>query len=236
MALATPWSGIPFPELPDTPNGPVAFFNQGSAVDKLVVPTFASAAARDAAATSATLEEGMKCWRSDTHRMESYDGTYWCEHIPRRIIPPGVGDVTCNSATVPVSVTGFAFTVKAGFLYNFVLHISYRRDDPAGCEILFSTPAGTTLSWRANALAGTVTDSVTGNIDGFDHGGSSCVLGGRDDNTLSQLAFPTGWAKVTTDGTIQLQVQQSVTTAGSTKAAVINLARSWGYVECMGPA
>lgn len=236
MALSTPWSGIPFPELPDTPNGPVAFFNEASAVDKLIVPKFASAAARDTAATAATLEEGMMCWRTDTHRIESYDGAYWCEHVPRRFILPGVGDVTNNSSTVNTNVTGFSYTVKAGFYYNFYFQIAYRRKDPAGIFIGFSTPAGTTASYRPNALAEDVDDAIVGIIDGFDHGASFSEIGGKSDNTASQIAFIQGFQKVTTDGTVQMQMHQTVTTAGSTNSAIVNLARSWGYVECMGPS
>lgn len=235
MSDVTPWSAIPFPELSDSPNGPVAFFNQASGIDKLIIPQFASAAARDTAATAATLTEGMKCWRTDTHRMESYDGVYWCEHVPRRIIPPGVGNIVNNSATVNTDVTGFAFTVKAGFYYNFYFQLAYRRADPAGIFVGFTSPAGTTMSWRPNGLAEDVDDNFVGIIDGFDHGASYAEMGGVDDNTKSQLAFLMGLAVITTDGTVQMQIHQTVTTAGTGNSAIVNLQRSWGYVETLGP-
>ena len=90
MALNTPNSALPYPELTDIPNALTAFQNLALALDTKVVPKFASAAARDSAIPSPV--EGQLCYRTDINGFQEYNGSWRPMNI-----------VNCTSSTRPSS-------------------------------------------------------------------------------------------------------------------------------------
>lgn len=90
MALNTPNSSLPYPELTDIPNAQTAFQNLALALDTKVVPKFASSAARDTAIPSPV--EGQLCYRTDINGLQEYNGSWRPANI-----------INCTSATRPSS-------------------------------------------------------------------------------------------------------------------------------------
>lgn len=70
MAQNTPIAALPYPELTDIPNAQTAFSNLATALDTIVVPRYASTAARDTAIASPG--DGQHCFRTDIHVPQYY--------------------------------------------------------------------------------------------------------------------------------------------------------------------
>lgn len=217
MALQTPWSGDPYPELPDAPNGPVAFFNVASALDKLVIPKFGSKSDRDTAAALATLTDGMMCYRTDLHMLQTYNGTSWIDGSATS--KSLVSDQTSNTSTLANSL--LTLPVEASATYDLTTDIVYSMDQTAaGMQIQLTGPAGTTWRWTPQGLDKSVSGTIRGISDYGVRTAAAIVLGGDTDNTTLLWISPKGRIITsTTAGSITIQMSQAVTTAGSTHAA-----------------
>ncbi len=73
MTVFSPISAIPTPELTDVPNVPLHALAMANQIDGMLVPTFVSAANRDATITSPV--DGARCWRSDIHALQVYNSS-----------------------------------------------------------------------------------------------------------------------------------------------------------------
>lgn len=71
----TPVSGIPYPAATDAPNVPLHMQNAVIALDRKIIPAFATTTARDAAIPSPT--EGMVCYVTDLGYHVMYAGAAW---------------------------------------------------------------------------------------------------------------------------------------------------------------
>lgn len=90
MALNTPNSSLPYPELTDIPNALTAFQNLALALDTKVVPKFATSVARDSAIPSPV--EGQLCYRTDINGLQEYNGSWRPANV-----------INCTSGTRPSS-------------------------------------------------------------------------------------------------------------------------------------
>lgn len=88
MALNTPNSALPYPELTDTPNALTAFQNLALALDTKVIPKFATSVARDAAIPSPV--DGQVCYMTDRKGFLTYKSSW-----------QPLGTIVCTSSTRP---------------------------------------------------------------------------------------------------------------------------------------
>lgn len=223
MALSTPWGGISYPELPDAPNGPVAFFNVANAIDKQINPSFSSATARDTAAALATLSEGMQCYRTDNHNFQYYNGTVWIDRSA--IVTQQAADQASNTSTM-VSSTNLKFDIEANGVYRVTLDLFYNVDNTAaGMKIGWAPSAGSSinyLKWNSGAIVGTASSANSGPYEATLRNTSTSALGGPNDNTVDLYARVFLYVN---NGAVAsrlfFQFSQNTTTTGSTHAARI---------------
>lgn len=71
MTTLSPIAKLPRPELVDQPNAPSAFISLTNTLDKVVIPAFPSAAARDLALPAPT--GGQHAWLTDSNSLTRYD-------------------------------------------------------------------------------------------------------------------------------------------------------------------
>lgn len=90
MALNTPNSALPYPELTDIPNALTAFQNLALALDTKVIPKFGSSSARDSAIPAPVA--GQACYRTDIKGYQYYEGGW-----------KPLGAIICTSSTRPAS-------------------------------------------------------------------------------------------------------------------------------------
>lgn len=77
MPTTTPVQALPIPILSDVANVPLHVSNLAGALEKQLVMSFASAAARTSAIPSPVA--GMFCWRTDAAVLEYYNGAAWVQ-------------------------------------------------------------------------------------------------------------------------------------------------------------
>lgn len=73
--MATPLQNLVIPSLSAVPNVPSDMLAFGTAVEKQIIMSFATAVARDAAVTSPVT--GMQAWLTTPKQLTMYDGTSW---------------------------------------------------------------------------------------------------------------------------------------------------------------
>lgn len=132
--MPTTSSGLRYPALTDSPNGPLQVGNLAADLDPKVLPSFGTIAARDAAIPNpggarAALVAG---------RLHVHDGTAW--RFSQRKYVTGTTDaaglLTVNHG-LGVQPTGFLLTVgpQATDLLNRVLALNYTNSDTANVVI-----------------------------------------------------------------------------------------------------
>lgn len=142
---ATSIAALPYPALTDTPNGAAQIQSLAQAVDTVVIPRFATTAARDAAITSPVA--GQECWTTTPATFWHYSGTAWVPRAQRGTTAVALSGVAAVTGTVTY---GYAFPVAPTI--NLVsLTIGSSTDSGVNPT---TTPTTTGFSWRAWTRSG----------------------------------------------------------------------------------
>ena len=155
MPTTTDINSFSIPLLGDTANIETAIHPFANAVDALVIPRFATTAARDAAITTPSF--GQTAAVSGTGEMYYHNGSAWCGLVPR--VKYKNADLSRSSTTVIAADPDLALSVEASSVYLANLFITYTiitsdtQDIKVNC--LFPSGAGIFQPWWAETDAGT---------------------------------------------------------------------------------
>lgn len=155
MAHTTPDASLPVPDLADVPNAPTNFSNLATALDNIVVPNFASVAARDAAISSPA--DGQMCTVASSQgppRTFKYS-TNLSRWIMQQVSRQLHSTITLNTQTSQQVINDTRIQLEENCNYRFYLHFMTTA----------SSAIATTISLMCPTAVGSPTYTYTGARD-----------------------------------------------------------------------
>jgi len=159
--LTTPIVGIPYPELGDSPNAPTQMLNQASALDTVLVPRFASTAARDAAITAPLV--GQVCFvtfASGREFLQIYSSGAWVNLTWSKTIVMETASLRTATVTItPDATFQFSGAANARYMLEFHLHVDNTAANSIDFRFGLAAPVGSVGNLHVRGPAVTRTSS-----------------------------------------------------------------------------
>lgn len=160
MTALTPKASLRYAELTDAANAQTLAQNLATDVDSVVVPKYASTAARDAA--NPTPSEGDLCYLTGTgsglHTMQRYSGAAWGRMQEAPLFVRKTADETVTSSATFQADDHLTLALAVNTTYAFqLLLITNCSTDVPDLKGRLTYPAGCEISWGEQAISFTPT-------------------------------------------------------------------------------
>lgn len=217
MTADTPISAITYPQNTDAPNIPNHMSGMATDLDRILIPRYSSASARDTAIPSPT--DGMLCYRTDTSQLEHYRGSYgaWQPHRARLMKAKTASTSRASTTTLSNDPHIAGISYKANKLYSIegviVTWAATTADTKVNLQFS-STPQDFSWAIRFRNDASFSVDSNQSET----HTASVVIPGRGATGGEAQFAMVEGFflSNSTTPGTIDLRWAQNTSSATAT--------------------